>query len=68
MKASCKHLVTTHMVLKKSPSKSPNAGKDKVDLVEFSGRVRWSVLRCQKAVQQGAQSLNEQNTETCKDI
>lgn len=51
------------MILKESASKSPDAGKDKVDLIEFSGRIGWSVVLNQQAVQQRAQCLIEQNTE-----
>lgn len=61
--ASGKYLVTTHMILKESPSKSPDAGEDKVDLIKFSGGVSRSVVLRQQAVQQGAQCLIEQNIE-----
>lgn len=49
------------MILKESPPKSPDTGEDKVDLIKFSRGVWWSVVLCQQAVQQGAQSLIEQN-------
>lgn len=51
------------MVLEKSPSKSPDAGKDKIDLIKFSGRVNWSVVLYQQAVQQGTQGLIVRNIE-----
>ncbi|TNN78184.1 hypothetical protein EYF80_011689 [Liparis tanakae] len=43
------------MVLEESPSKGPDTGEDKVDLIKFSGRVGRSVVLCQQAVQQGTQ-------------
>lgn len=45
------------MILEESSSKGPHTGKDKVDLIKFSGRVRRGVLLCQQTVQQGAQRL-----------
>lgn len=60
---SCDYLITTDMILKESASEGPDTGEDKVDLIQFSGGVWWSVVLCQQAVQQGAESLIDQNIE-----
>ena len=41
-----------NLVLEHGPAKGPDARKDKEELIELTGRVRWHVLWCQKALQQ----------------
>lgn len=46
------------MVLEESPSKRPDAGEDKVNLIKFTRRISRSIMVCQQAFQQGTQRLN----------
>lgn len=55
------------MILEESSAKGPDTGEDKVDFIEFSGRVGWSVVLSQQAIQQGTQCLIEQNTNPTSD-
>lgn len=53
-----------YMILEESATKSPDTGKDKVDLIEFSRRVGGCVLLSQQTVQQRTQRLIEQHRNT----
>lgn len=63
------HLCVTDMVLEESPSKGPDAGEDKVNLIKFTRRISRSIMVCQQAFQQGTQCLNvrkHKNKSTCQ--
>lgn len=63
------HLCVTDMVLEESPSKRPDAGEDKVNLIKFTRRISRSIMVCQQAFQQGTQRLHvrkHKNKSTCQ--